>query len=374
MVRKIAVMTGGGDAPGLNAVIRGVVKTAETYGWEVIGIKDGGEGLLHEDFVKLGSDEVHGIASIGGTILGTTNRGNPFSYPIERDGHVELVDRSGEAVDNLKKAGVDCLVAIGGDGGMNIAHRLSQLGLNVVGVPKTIDNDLMATDQTFGFDTAIQTATEALDRLTTTAEAHHRVMVVEVMGRDAGWIALHSGIAGQANAILIPEIPFGFGKIAEYVNERYAHGKSYSLVVVSEGARPLDGEPVYQEWNPAAGVRRLGGIGPKVGDEIVRKTGLETRVTVLGHVQRGGSPTSFDRVLATRYGVEAVHAIADGKFDHLVALRGTAIVPVPIAEAIRQLKHVDPEGELVCAARDLGICFGDVVSVPWPRQDEKARA
>lgn len=362
MVRRIAVMTGGGDAPGLNAVIRGVVKTAiATFGWEVLGVRDGGEGLLASGFLPLGLDQIRGIAARGGTILGTSNRGNPFAYPVTRDGKTELVDRSQDAIDNLRRAGVDCLVAIGGDGGLTIAHKLAQLGLPVVGVPKTIDNDLMATDQTFGFDTAVQTATEALDRLSTTAEAHHRVMVVEVMGRDAGWIALHSGIAGAANVVLIPEIPFEFAKVAEFVEDRCEGGKDFSLVVVSEGARSLDGGPIYQELDVAAGVRRLGGIGPKVGDEIVRLTGLETRVTVLGHVQRGGTPTSYDRVLATRYGVEAAHAVANGLFGHMVALRGTRIVPVPLEEAIRQIKLVDPQGELVRVARDLGICFGDVV-------------
>ncbi|MBU6429377.1 MAG: ATP-dependent 6-phosphofructokinase, partial [Cyanobacteria bacterium REEB65] len=269
MIRRIAVMTGGGDAPGLNAVIRGLVKTAmTTYGWEVLGVRDGGEGLLRRDFMPLGLAEIRGIASRGGTILGTTNRGNPFAYPVTRDGHSDRVDRSHEAVSHIREAKIDCLVCIGGDGGLTIAHRLAGLGVPVVGVPKTIDNDLMATDQTFGFDTAIQTATDALDKLTTTAEAHHRVMVVEVMGRDTGWIALHSGIAGSANAILIPEIPFTFENVAQFVNERCEGGKDYSLVVVSEGAKPLGGEATYLEYDARSGVRRLGGIGPKVGDEI----------------------------------------------------------------------------------------------------------
>ena len=362
MVKRIAVLTGGGDAPGLNAVIRGVVKTGvAAYGWEVLGVRDGGEGLLSSDFFPLGLAEIRGLAARGGTILGTTNRGNPFAYPVKDDGVVKLVDRSDVAVKNLADAGVDALICIGGDGGLTIAHRLGLKGVNVVGVPKTIDNDLYATDQTFGFDTAIQTATDALDRLITTAEAHHRVMVVEVMGRDTGWIALHCGIAGSANAILIPEIPFDLDMVSEFVLSRSEGGKNYSIVVVAEGAKPAGGEVTLLESNSAVGVRRIGGLGPKVGDYIAEKTGLETRVTVLGHVQRGGTPTSYDRVLATRYGVEAAHLIAAGRFDNMVALRGTQIVPVPLEEATRQLKYINPHGELVRVARDMGICFGDMV-------------
>ncbi len=361
-IKRIAVMTGGGDAPGLNAVIRGVAKTAmATFGWEVVGVRDGGEGLLASQFLRLGPDDIRGIAARGGTILGTTNRGNPFAYPTSDDGATKLVDRSQEAVANLRRNGIDALVAIGGDGGLRIAHRLAQLGVKVIGVPKTIDNDLLATDLTFGFETAVQTATDALDKLETTAEAHHRVMVVEVMGRDAGWIALHSGIAGSANVILIPEIPFDLDLVAQFVQQRSARKKTYSIVVVAEGSRPVGEKPSYQEVDERAGIRRLGGIAVKVGERIAQKTGLETRVTVLGHIQRGGSPTAADRVLATRYGVAAAHLAAEGKFDHMVALRGGAIIAVPLAEVTRGLKLVDPDGDLVRTARDLGVCFGDVV-------------
>lgn len=361
-VRRIAVMTGGGDAPGLNAVIRGVAKTAiATYGWEVLGVRDGGEGLVAGDFVPITLDDIRGLAARGGTILGTTNRGNPFAYPVTQDGHVKLVDRSHEAVEHLRRREIDALVAIGGDGGLRIAHRLAMLGVNVVGVPKTIDNDLRATDQTFGFETAVQTATDAIDKLITTAEAHHRVMVVEVMGRDAGWIALYAGLAGSANAILIPEIPFEFDKLCQFVVERSTGQKTYSIIVVAEGARPLGHEPVFQELDLKAGIRRLGGIGMKVGEYIAECTGLETRVTVLGHVQRGGTPTAMDRVLATRYGVEAAHLIAAGKFDHFVGLRHGRIEAVPLAEATAGLKLVDPDSEIVRVARDLGVCFGDRV-------------
>jgi 6-phosphofructokinase 1 len=363
--KRIAVMTGGGDAPGLNAVIRGVAKTAiATYGWEVMGVRDGGEGLLAGDFIPLDLDTIRGIAARGGTILGTTNRGNPFAYPISENGDVKLIDRSGEAVANLQKHGIDALVAIGGDGGLKIAHRLAQLGVAVVGVPKTIDNDLLATDQTFGFETAVQTATDAIDKLETTAEAHHRVMVVEVMGRDSGWIALHSGMAGSANAILIPEIPFELAKVAAFVQARSAGHKTYSMLVVAEGAKEAGQAPVYQEVDLRAGIRRLGGIAVKVGEFIAEHIGLETRVTVLGHIQRGGSPTANDRVLATRYGVEAAHLVAIEKFDHMVALQGGRIVPVPLAEATGGIKVVDPQGPLVRNARELGICFGDAVPSP----------
>ncbi|MEB3238475.1 MAG: ATP-dependent 6-phosphofructokinase [Candidatus Sericytochromatia bacterium] len=362
MTKRIAVLTGGGDAPGLNAVIRGVVKTAiATYGWEVLGCRDGGEGMLSRDFVPLDLNAIRGIAARGGTILGTTNRGNPFRYPVKGPDGMTLVDRSDEAVANLREAGVDALVCIGGDGGLRIAHAFAKKGLKVVGVPKTIDNDLPCTDQTFGFDTAIQTATEAIDRLVTTAEAHHRCMVVEVMGRDSGWIALHCGIAGSANAVLLPEIPFDLAKVASFVRERGAGGKDYSIVVVAEGAKVAGEDVVLLEENEAAGIRRLGGIGQRVGAYIERETGVETRVTVLGHVQRGGSPSSLDRVLATRYGVEAAHLIARGQFDHMVALRGQEIVPVPLSEATSSIKTVDPESALVRNARDLGICFGDIV-------------
>ncbi|MBM3266517.1 MAG: ATP-dependent 6-phosphofructokinase [Candidatus Sericytochromatia bacterium] len=361
-IRRIAVMTGGGDAPGLNAVIRGVAKTAmATFGWDVLGVRDGGEGLLASEFQPLSPEHIRGIAARGGTILGTTNRGNPFSYPVTENGQSRLVDRSHEAVENLRRQRIDALVAIGGDGGLRIAHRLAGLGVNVVGVPKTIDNDLLATDKTFGFETAVQTATDALDKIETTAEAHHRVMVVEVMGRDAGWIALHSGIAGSANVILIPEIPFDTDVVATFVAGRRARKKTYTIVVVAEGAHPVGEKQVFLEVDERTGIRRLGGVGNEVGKRIALKTGLETRVTILGHIQRGGSPTAADRVLATRYGVAAAHIAHEGKFDQMVALKGRDITSVPLSEVTRGLKLVEAGCQVVKTARDLGVCFGDVV-------------
>lgn len=358
---RIGISTGGGDAPGLNAVIRAFTKTAiSEFGWEVIGIRDGFDGLIKPDhLMPLGLDDIRGITSRGGTILGTTNRGNPFKYPFHEDGKVVLKDISDEVIANYHRLGLDAMVIIGGDGTIGIGHQLAKKGMKVVGVPKTIDNDLRSTDQTFGFDTAVNTATEAIDKLITTAESHHRVMVVEVMGRDAGWIALYSGIAGAVNVVLIPEIPFDIQRVAEEVYKRSEAGKSYSIVVVAEGAKPKGGEAIYAEFDPTKGVARLGGIGNWVGQQIAERTGLETRVTVLGHIQRGGSPTPFDRILATRYGTHAAHLINEGKFDHMVILRGGKIMGAPIEEAVSGIKLVDPHGEEVMVAKDTGIYFGD---------------
>ncbi len=361
MAKRIGISTGGGDAPGLNAVIRAFTKTAiSEFGWEVIGIRDGFDGLIKPDHIMpLGLDDIRGITSRGGTILGTTNRGNPFKYPVHEDGKVVLKDISDEVMANYHRLGLDGMVIIGGDGTIGIGHRLAQKGMKIVGVPKTIDNDLTSTDQTFGFDTAVNTATDAIDKLITTAESHHRVMVVEVMGRDAGWIALYSGIAGAVNVVLIPEIPFDIQHVADEVYKRSEAGKSYSIVVVAEGAKPKGGDVIYAEFDPTKGVARLGGIGNWVGQQIAERTGLETRVTVLGHIQRGGSPTPFDRILATRYGTHAAHLINDDKFDHMVILRGGKIMGAPIEEAVAGIKCVDPNGDEVMVAKDTGIYFGD---------------
>jgi ATP-dependent phosphofructokinase / diphosphate-dependent phosphofructokinase len=360
-VRRIAVSTGGGDCPGLNAVIRAVVKTATSvYGWDVLGIETGFDGLLGRGGARvrpLTAASVRGILPQGGTILGTSNRGNPFAMPDERGG---TVDRSQEIIDRLAELEVDALVSIGGDGSMRIAEQMMQLGVGVVGVPKTIDNDLAATDVTFGYDSALHVATEAIDRLHTTAESHHRVMLVEVMGRNAGWIGLEAGIAGGADVILIPEIPYRLEEVVDALVQRARRGGKFSIVVVSEGATPQGGEQVYQSAPGSMGhsARRLGGICNTLAQEIADACGAETRAVVLGHLQRGGSPSPFDRVLGTRFGAAAVHLVARGGLGRMVALRGTDVVDVPIPEAIAKPKLVNPEGELVQAARSVGVSFG----------------
>lgn len=357
---KLAVLTGGGDCPGLNAVIRAVVKSAHQNGLEVLGIRDGFRGAVEGDFMSLSLNDVSGILPRGGTILGTTNRDNPFAYATKLDGITKTMDRSDDVLRNLKEHGVDVLLAIGGDGSLNIALELAKKGLSVIGIPKTIDNDLMATDQTFGFQTAVDTAQEALDRLHSTAESHHRVMVLEVMGRYAGWIALYAGVAGGADAILIPEIPYNLNRVAQSIQQRAKQGKKFSIVVVAEGARPLGGEMVVERlvsgrFDPI----KLGGIGAKIGNDLEEQFGLETRVTVLGHLQRGGSPNSYDRVLSSRYGVAAVDAALEEEFGVMVALRGREIVRVPLHEAVDKLKLVPIVDPLLITARALGIEMGD---------------
>ncbi len=360
-MKRIGVLTGGGDCPGLNAVIRAVVKSAVGhYGWEVIGIEDGYDGLVGEPrFRVLTPADVQGILPRGGTILGTSNRGNPFAVPIRQpDGTVYYEDRSEQVVENIERLRLDALITIGGDGTLKIGLELIEKGVPIIGVPKTIDNDLAGTDVSFGFDTAVGTATDAIDRLHTTAESHHRVMVLEVMGRNAGWIGLHAGLAGGADVILIPEIPFDLNKVAEKVEMRERAGRRFSIVVVAEGARPVGGEPVFLEPPGNGKYGRFGGIGNRVGADLGALTGKETRVTILGHVQRGGSPTAFDRVLATRFGAEAVRMVARGEFGRMVALRGQELTSVEIAEAVRVPKLVDPDGELVRTAEEIGISFG----------------
>ena len=359
-MKRVGILTGGGDAPGLNAVIRAAVKTAiHQYGCEVFGIRNGYDGFLEEGgVIPLGLKEVRGILPRGGTILGAANRGNPYARKVVRDGREVTIDVSDEIVKGIRNLQLDALLVLGGDGTLRIAHELYEKGVPVIGVPKTIDNDIGGTDVTFGFDTALTTATEALDRLHTTAESHHRVMVLELMGRDAGFIALHSGVAGGADVILIPEIPFQFEAVVNKVRQRVERGMHFSIIAISEGAKPLGGAQVFSRSGDEVYVPRLGGIGQTLG-EYIEKSGFETRVTVLGHLQRGGTPTPFDRWLATRYGAAAVRLAAEGRFDHMVALVSGRIVDVPLEEALAVPKRVDVQGDAVLTARGIGISFGD---------------
>jgi phosphofructokinase-like protein len=360
-IQRIGVLTAGGDCPGLNAVIRAVVKTAiGHYGWEVIGIEDGFEGLILPGKTReLTFASVRGILPQGGTILGTTNRTNPFDYPVaDESGQVERRNVAPDIVQRMASMGLDALVVIGGDGSLHIAQGLLELDAPVVGVPKTIDNDVSCTDLTFGFDTALDVATEAIDRLHTTAESHHRVMLVEVMGRNAGWLALEAGLAGGADAILLPEIPFDVVRVDDKIEARDRAGSKFSIIVVSEGARPLGGEQVYQAQRASMQARRLGGVSHVVAEQLAGICDHEIRVTVLGHVQRGGSPTSFDRILGTRFGAAAVDLIARGGLGRMVALHGEEIAEVPIADAIARLKTVPLESDMIRAARSLGISLG----------------
>ncbi len=360
-MKRIGVLTGGGDAPGLNAVIRAVVKTAlNTYDCEVMGYRDGYDGFLKpKGVIPLNRNSVSGILTRGGTILGTANRGNPFARKVIVDGKEVIEDVSGEIIRAIEAQKLDALIVIGGDGTLRIAMELHQKGVPVVGVPKTIDNDIGGTEVTFGFDTALTTATEALDKLHTTAEAHHRVMVLELMGRDAGFIALHSGLAGGADVILIPEIPFKFEAVARKIKQRQQQGSMFSILAVSEGAIPLDGEKIFWKKGDEVYVPRLGGIAQKVGDYVENATGSETRVTVLGHLQRGGTPTPFDRWLATRYGSAAVRLAARGGFGRMVALHHARIEDITLSEALAVPKRVDVNGDAILTARCLSISFGD---------------
>ena len=359
-LKRVAVLTGGGDAPGLNAVIRAVTKTAiNLYDSDVFGILDGYDGFITPGgVIPLDLGAVRGILPLGGTILGTANRGNPFARKVIRDGQEVVLDVSDEVIAAIQKLELDALIVIGGDGTLRIAMELAAKGVPVVGVPKTIDNDIGGTEVTFGFDTALMIATEAFDRLHTTAEALHRVMVLELMGRDAGFIALHSGVAGGADVILIPEIPFKPEAVLKKIHQRIESGSRFSLLAVSEGARLLGGQPVYRSSGDAVYVPRLGGVGQEVG-AYIQAQGFETRVTVLGHVQRGGSPTAFDRWLATRYGAAAVRVAASGGLGQMVALRNAQVIPIPLSEALAVPKRVDLNGDAVLAARGLGISFGD---------------
>ncbi len=359
-IRRIAVNTGGGDAPGLNAVIRAVVLAAEELGWEVYGIREGYDGLFEDGGVyRLDRQSVRGITHLGGTILGTTNRGNPLKWPVERpDGTFDYIDRSDEVIAALDDLGMDALIAIGGDGSLTIAHALFQKGLRVVGVPKTIDNDLAATNLTFGFQTAVETATEAIDKLHSTAQAHQRVMIIELMGRNAGWIALYSGIAGTADVILIPEIPYDIAKVCEKIEARYEAGRrGFAMVVAAEGAYPVGGQPHYQK--AVHGAVRLGGIAAELAEQIDRLTPHETRTMVLGHLQRGGGPNAYDRLLSLRFGTAAVNLVRDGCFGCMVALDPPNVLAVPLGIAISKIKTVPLDSDVIQTARSLGICLGD---------------
>lgn len=364
-IKKIAISTGGGDAPGLNAVIRATALSAIKRGWEVYGVRDGFHGILSPEeypnggFIPLTRERISGITHLGGTILGTSNRNNPLKYPVVHpDGTVEEVDRSDEIVRGFRLHHIDALITVGGDGSLAIASVLSKKGLRLISVPKTIDNDLDKTDVTFGFDTAVGFATEALDRLHSTAASHGRIMVVEVMGRYAGWIALHSGVAGSADVILIPEHPYDIYKVIEKIKERESRGNKFTIVVVAEGAMPKGGGGASVVEHEAGRAERLGGVGEKVAAEIHTISGKETRVVVLGHLLRGGSPTSFDRLTALRFGAAAVRGLEAGQNGVMVALDPPHVKYVPIEEAMGKMKMVPMDSDIVLTARDLGISFG----------------
>lgn len=366
-IKKIAINTGGGDAPGLNPVIRAATLSAIAKGWEVIGIRDGFNGILepslysdeYPGWIPLDKKAVRGITHLGGTILGTTNKGNPLSFPVKNEqGEIELVDRCPKLVEELRKLGVDALLAVGGDGSMKIAQRVSSLGMPVVGIPKTIDNDLKHTVATFGFDTAVTFACDAVDRLHSTAHSHGRTMVVEVMGRYAGWIALHAGIAGTADVILLPEIPYDIDKVLGKVQQRYDRGLGFCIVVVAEGAKPKGG--THSVIGKIIGqAERLGGAGAMVAQAITDQLGVETRCTVLGHLQRGGSPTSYDRLLSLRFGSAAVRTLAEGISNVMVVLDPPEVKHVSLDEVIDNMKLIPLDCDTIQTARDLGVCLGD---------------
>ena len=363
-IKKIAISTGGGDAPGLNAVIRAAALSAMKRGWEVYGVRDGFHGILSPEeypdggFIPLTHERIRGITHLGGTILGTSNRNNPLRYPIlNPDGTREEVDRSDEIVRSFRLHHIDALITVGGDGSLAIARVLAQKGLRLISVPKTIDNDLDKTDVTFGFDTAVGFATESLDRLHSTAASHGRVMVVEVMGRYAGWIALHAGVAGSADVILITEHPYDIRKVSEMIKERETRGSKFTIVVVAEGATPVGGGASVVE-HEAGRAERLGGVGEKVEAEIHAISGKETRLVVLGHLLRGGSPTSFDRLTALRFGAAAVRGLEQGQAGVMVALDPPHVKYVPIEDAIGKMKKVPMDSDIVLTAQDMGISFG----------------
>ena len=364
-IKRISITTGGGDAPGLNAVIYAVVHAAAKAGWQVVGVREGYNGLLYPDqypdggLIELDAERVKNIAHLGGTILGTTNRGNPFRL-LERsaDGSTREVDQSGKLIDAFQKHKIDANVAVGGDGSLTIALELHKKGLRVVGVPTTIDNDRMSPVSTFGFSTSVSFATECIDRLHTTAQAHRRILVVEVMGRYAGWIALHSGIAGEADVILIPEIPYDIHKVADHLRKTTSGSRQHAIVVVAEGAKPVGGEAAVKSREPGR-AERLGGIGERVAEELQELTGQEARCAVLGHLLRGGSPNAQDRVLGLGFGAGAVYALREDMDGVMVALNPPKLEFVPLEEAVAQLKLVPVDCEAVLVSRALGICFGD---------------
>jgi len=359
--KRIAVLTAGGDCPGLNAVIRAVTKKAiHDYGMKVIGIEDGYDGLIHGHSRNLESHDVSGILTVGGTILGTSNTGNPYKYAVEEGGKVVVKDLSRQAIANLKRLKVGAVVCIGGDGTLGIAYRLYRDGIPTVGVPKTIDNDIIGTEITFGFDSAVSIVTEGIDRVHTTAQSHHRIMIVEVMGRRAGWIALFGGIAGGGDIILIPEIPYDVAKVARVVKERHKRGKRFSIVVISEGAKPRGGDVVVRRLvKDGSEPVRLGGVGFVLGEQLEKATGLETRTVVMGHLQRGGTPTPFDRVLATQLGSRAIDMTVRGEFGHMMGMQRGRLVNVPLETVAKGQRTVPRECPLIATARSLGASFGD---------------
>lgn len=359
--KRIAILTGGGDCPGINAVIRAVAKKAlYEKGLEVIGIEDGYDGIVNNRYRTLRNDDVSGILTLGGTILGTSKTANPYRYAIREGDRIEFRDLSKMAIKNLKNLHIDSLVCIGGDGTLGIAYRLFQDGIPVVGLPKTIDNDLRGTDITFGFDSAVSIATEGIDRIHTTAQSHHRVMIIEVMGHRAGWVALYSGVAGGGDILLIPEIPYDIHVVAEKVIERNKKGKRFSIVVVAEGAKPKGGDVVIQRIvKESSDPIRLGGIGFVLGEQIEKMTGIETRTVVMGHLLRGGSPTPFDRILATGLGTKAVDMIDNKEFGYMAGIKKNSLVTVPLKEAAKGPKTVSLNHPMIKAARSLGTCFGD---------------
>lgn len=359
--KTFAVLTGGGDCPGLNAVIRGAAKTLLNHNCKVYGVLDGFNGLVHGKFCELNYANLSGVLPRGGTILGTTNRDNPFHMAVQNNGKMEFCDMRDKVLANLQKYNIEALIDIGGDGTLAIGAKLArECGVKVVGCPKTIDNDIIGTERTFGFDTAVAMATDAVDRLHTTAESHHRVMVLEVMGRYAGWIALYCGIAGGADVILIPEISYDIEKVAEKINRRKAAGKRFSIVVVAEGAKPVGGSiSIGRVVKDSFETIRLGGAGNKLADDLEKVTGVECRCTVLGYLQRGGSPTAYDRMLSTRYGVAAAEACLRGEFNVMMSLQGDKIVPVDLQIAGSGSRNVSVDSELVRTGRQIGISFGD---------------
>lgn len=364
--KRVGILTGGGDCPGLNAVISAVVKTAERdFDWEVVGFLDGYEGVVENRFVTLGQKDVSGIMALGGTILGTSNRADPFRFPVLQDEEYVYLDRSSQAVRNFEALGLEALIAIGGDGTMAASAGMIDKGLPVVGVPKTIDNDLWGTDVTFGFDSALSVATDAIDRIHTTAQSHHRIMIIEVMGRYAGWIALGSGLAGGGDIILIPEIPYDIEAVCERIKERNSRGKRFSIVVVGEGAKPIGGSMVVKrKVANSPDPIRLGGVSNQLAAQLEGLLNIEARVTILGHLLRGGSPTAFDRILATRFGVEAMRQVAAGNTGQMVVLKGTETSTVPISDVAGKIRGVTADHAWVKVAASIGISLGCTAEVP----------
>jgi len=360
--KRIGILTGGGDCPGMNAVIRAVVRTAEVeFDMDVVGFRDGFEGLVQNKYFEITLSQASGLLARGGTILGTSNRSDPFNYPVLQGDNEEYVylDRSSQAVRNFDALGLACLIAIGGDGTMSASARLIEKGIPIIGIPKTIDNDLIGTDVTFGFDSALVTATDAIDKIHTTAQSHHRAMIIEVMGRFTGWLALSSGLAGGGDIILLPEFPYDIEAVCEQVRVRNARGKTFSIVVVGEGARQQGGELVYRnKLKQSSESTRLGGISHQVAAQIEELTNIECRVTILGHLLRGGIPSAYDRILATRFGVEAVHMAEQGSFGNMVTLQGSKLGTIPISEVAGKMRPLTVENSLIKTAVSLGICLG----------------